>query len=83
MNFLQRLNYKLIAISALALSLITILAVDALTDFIELQNVAAIQFRDARQGTFNAQFDVGIVRAAGEAASYAVTRREGYFDVAK
>ena len=83
MHFLHRLNYKLIAISALALSLISMLAIDALTDFIGLQQLAAIQFRDARQGALNAQFDVGIVHAAGEAASYTVTRREGYLDEAK
>lgn len=78
MRFLSRLDSKLISISAVALLMVAVLTGDAVLDLIELQRLARIQIRDARQATLNADFDVALVRAAGEAASYATTRNQAY-----
>ncbi len=82
MRFLSRLDSKLISISAVALVLVAALTGDAMVDLIELQRLARIQIRDARQAMLNADFDVALVRAAGEAASYATTRDRVYLDEA-
>lgn len=78
MPALNRLDHKVLLTSLIALLAVAILAANALGSLAELRLRAAIQLRDSRQGALNADFDVGIVRAAGETASYAITRRDEY-----
>ena len=77
-RFSSRLDSKLISISVLAFVLVAILAADAILDLIELKQLARTQIRDARQANLNAAFDVALVRAAGEAASYVTTGNRAY-----
>jgi PAS domain S-box-containing protein len=77
------LDRKLIVLSTAALAIVSALAMDAILDVMELKQLARIQLRDARQGALNADFDVAVVRAAGEAASYATTRNEAYLGEAR
>jgi PAS domain S-box-containing protein len=78
MRFSTRLDFKLVSISAVALLIVLALAVDSISDLVELKHLARAQMRDARHGTFNADFDVELVRAAGEAASFATTGNDAY-----
>lgn len=73
----------MIAISLVALAIVIVLAANSIRDQVELQHNAAILLRDAGQAAFNADFDVAVVRAAGEAASFAVTKNVSYLDEAK
>ena len=82
MRFSSRLDFKLISISTVALVIVSALALDSIFDLIELKRLAQVQMRDARQGAFNADFDIALVRAAGEAAAYATTRNSAYLSEA-
>ncbi len=62
--------------------MVAALTSDAILDLIELRRLARIQTRDARQATPNADFDIALVRAAGEAASYATTQNPAYLEEA-
>lgn len=83
MRFPARLDFKLITISVAALVIVSVLAIDSILDLIELKELARTQMRDARQGALNADFDVALIRAAGEAASYVTTRNSAYLDEVK
>jgi PAS domain S-box-containing protein len=83
MRFPARLDFKLISISVAALVIVSVFAIDSILDLVELKELARTQMRDARQGALNADFDVALVRAAGEAASYVTTQNSAYLDEAK
>ena len=83
MRFPARLDFKLISISVAALVIVSIFAIDSILDLVELKELARLQMRDARQGALNADFDVALARAAGEAASYVTTRNRAYLGEAK
>ncbi len=83
MRFPSRLDFKLITFSAAALLIVSALALDSISDLLELKQLARAQMRDARHGTLNADFDVELVRAAGEAASFATTGNETYLREAR
>jgi PAS domain S-box-containing protein len=76
---LRGLDRKLLGISAAALMIVSLLAIDSIIDLVELKRLARIQTRDAQQAARNADFDVALVHAAGEAASFVTTRNEAYF----
>jgi PAS domain S-box-containing protein len=83
MSFAKHLDRKVILISAVALSVVALLTANSIWLLIDEKQDADIQMRDARQAAFNADFEVALVRAAGEAASFAVTKREGFLGEAK
>lgn len=75
---LRRLDHKVIAISVIALVLAALLATNAIMMAFDEQRDAAIQNRDAAQAALNARFDVALVRAVGELATFALTQNEDY-----
>lgn len=80
---LKHLDHKVIAISSVALVIIALLAVNSIMILQDLKKDAGKQIHDSQQGALNADFDVALVRATGEAASFAITKREGYRDEAR
>ena len=78
MSMLKHLDHKVIVISSAALLLIVLLAVNSIVILLRAEHDAGLQIRDSQQGAMNADYDVGLVRAAGEMASFAITRREAY-----
>lgn len=82
MSMLKHLDHKVIVISSTALLLIVLLAVNSIVILLRSEHDAGMQIRDSQQGAINADYDVGLVRAAGEVAAYAITRREAYRDEA-
>ena len=73
------LGQKLGAVSLAALMLFAIITAASVRDEIsEVREINDVYLRDARQALLSADFESAIVRAAGEAASFALTRRSSY-----
>lgn len=83
MSMLKHLDHKVIAISSVALVIVALLAVNSIIILLDAKKDAGKQIHDSNQGALNGDFDVALVRAAGEAASFAITKREGYRDEAR
>jgi signal transduction histidine kinase len=82
-TMLKHLDQKVIVISSAALFVIALLAAHSIMILLDSKKDADKQIHDSHQGALNADFDVALVRAAGEVASFAVTKREGYRSEAK
>ena len=78
----KKLDQKVIFGSAAAFLAVVLLAASSIGVSLDLKRAAEVQARDAQQAAFNADFDVALVRAAGEAASFAITNRKNYRDEA-
>lgn len=83
MRSIGRLDHRILALSAAALLLVLALAANAIFNLRKLQHAAEHHMRDARHAVLYAQFDVSLVRAGGETASFALTRREGFYQEAR
>lgn len=75
---LNKLNQKVILASSVALLVFAMLAARTIQLSLDLKHDAEAQARDAQHMALNADFDVALVRAAGEAASFATTSRKTY-----
>ena len=78
----KKLDQKVIFGSAAAFLAVVLLAASSIGASLDLKRAAEVQARDAQQAAFNADFDVALVHAAGEAASFAITNRKNYRDEA-
>jgi hypothetical protein len=76
-------DLKLPALLIAGLVALGVPAIDAISNLVELQHLAQQQVRAARYNALSCDFDVNLVRAAGEAASFAVTRNPAYLAEAK
>jgi signal transduction histidine kinase len=75
---LKHLDHKVITISSVALAIVALLTVNSISILIDAKKDASQQIHDMEQGALNADFDVALVRAAGEAASFTITKNQTY-----
>ena len=83
MSLIKTLGNKVIAISLIALAIVVTLSINSIRDQLELKHETDLLLRDSGQAALSADFDVALVRAAGEVASFAVTRSKQYLAEAK
>lgn len=80
---ITRLGQKLGIVLMAALILFAVITARGIYDEIsEVKEINEVYLRDARQALFSADFEAAIVRAAGEAAAFALTRRSAYLQEA-
>ena len=82
-SMLKHLDHKVIAISSVALAIVALLVGGSISILLDVKHDASLQVHDSQQGVLNADFDTALVRAAGEAASFAITKRQSYRDEAQ
>lgn len=78
-----RLDHRILALSAAALLVLLALAAKSILNLRNLEAAAEHHMRDARHGVLYSQFDLSLVRAAGETVSFGLSGRAGYADEAE
>ena len=73
---LRHLDYKVTVFISVALIAVALLAANSIGILLDIKRDADVQIREANQAAFNADFDVALARAAGEATSFVATKRE-------
>lgn len=74
----KHLGHKVVIASLLALAIVVALSLVIIGGQRAIERGGRLLLRDARQAMLAADFDVAIVRAAGEAATFAVSRNPQY-----
>ena len=83
MGVRSRLDYKIVLILVVALTMVGVFATNSVIDLMRLRDGANAQASDAYQESLNADVELALVYATGHAASYVITHQSHYLKQAQ